>query len=172
MAYTDPSTITFTTGQVVTAAEMNTATNNQFLAVFPDDETGVAWSPTLKAETTDPTTSSVSGVEYTVGAIQFFWARWVISTAGSGDWYVDLPSTPSGITASTTDAAGQIIGSFLIRDDSPGWASTGVVYAWTSTQAKFVFPADPASNGLLTHNNMRAWASGDVFSIEGAYPIA
>lgn len=164
---------TWTTGQVVTAADLNQDIRDNLNALFPDEEAGVSWSPTLEATTTDPTVSATAGVEYTIGAIQFFWARWVLSAAGSGTYFVTLPSTASGVTASTTDAAGQRVGGFVIRDDSPGWASEGAMYLHSTTVARFLFPAEGGvSHGLLTHNNMRAWASGDVLSIEGAYPIA
>lgn len=173
MPYTDPSTLTFALNESpLQSSKLNQATNDQFLAVLPDGVTANAWSPTLKATTTDPTTSSVSGREYTIGPIQFLWARWVLSTPGSGIWYVAAPSTASGVVASTVDGAGQVVGKFLIRDDSPGWVRGGSVYLDTTSQLYFVFDDTNTENGLLTHNNIRPWASGDVLSLVAQYPIA
>lgn len=171
MAFSSPRT--WVTGEVVTAAHMNQEVRDNLNAIVPDGVTGNAWSPTLEATTTNPTTSAVAGVEQTVAGEQKLWVRWVLSAAGSGTYFVTLPSTAVGLTASTTAGAGQRIGGFQIRDDSPGWASEGSLYLHSTTVARFLFPAEGGvSHGLLTHNNMRALASGDVLSLQAQYPIA
>jgi hypothetical protein len=163
---------TWLTGEVVTAAHMNQEVRDNGLALFPDGAAGNVWSPVLQAVTTNPSTLAVAGVEYTIGPIQFCWVRFVLSTPGSGTYFVDLPSPAAGVTDSLTDGAGQTVGTFLIRDDSPGWVRGGAVYLHTTSQVYFVFYDTLTENGLLTHNNIRAWASGDVLSLHAQYPIA
>ena len=170
MAYSAPQT--WTTSQVVTAADLNQDIRDNTNALFPDGATGNAWSPTLKGTTSDPSVSATAGVEYTIGAIQFCMVRWVFSANGSGEFYVAAPATASGLTASTTDGAGQVVGTFLIRDNSPGWVRGGMVYLDTTSQFYFVFDDTLDNNGILTHNNPRTWASGDVLSLQAWYFVA
>lgn len=168
MAYTDPSTLTFTTGQIVTAAEMNTATNEQFLAVLPDGVEGVAWSPVLEGSTTDFDTDSVSGIQYRKGALLYLWATWTFPGSGeqngSGTMFVTLPVAASGIGASQAIGAG-------FGSDS-GTAANGrncVVFLVSTTVARFR-QADAGS--AFTASSPFTWDTNDVLSFQAVYPIA
>ncbi|HEX7099655.1 MAG TPA: hypothetical protein VF377_10470 [Acidimicrobiia bacterium] len=171
MAYTDPSTLTFTAGSVLTAAELNTATNDQFLAVFPDGGSAVDWDPDLEADTTDATVT-VDGAKYRVGAMQFAWARFSLTAPGSGIYFVTLPSTAAGITDSTSNGAGQVVGKFVARRDSPAQIVTGGVVLATSTTVRFNADTTSGQSSRLESNVPWAWAAGDVLSFYVAYPIA
>lgn len=164
---------TWVTGEVVTAAHMNQEVRDNGLALFPDGATSNAWSPTLRGTTSDPSTSAVAGREYTVGPIQFCEVRWVLLTPGSGTYFVTLPSTASGLTASTDAGKGQIIGGFHMRDDSPPYMIAGSVLLRTSTTAFFNGESEiHANSGVLSHDNPRPWASGDVLSFQAWYFVA
>lgn len=172
MAYTDPSTLTWQTEEKPTSAKMNQATNDQFLALLPDGVAAASWTPTLKGSSSDPGVSSTTGREYQIGPLQFCWATFVLSSGGSGTYYVALPTAASGVAHSTSDGKGQAVGSFLFRDDSPGWVRGGAVYLDTASQVFFVFDDTGDENGLLTESNIRVAASGDVLSFFAIYPVA
>jgi len=172
MAWSDPRT--WVTGETVTAAHMNQEVRDNLNASFPDQEDGNAWSPTLEGTSSDPGTSATAGVEYTIGAIQFVWVRWVLSSGGSGDYFVTLPSTASGLTASTAAGKGSRIGGFHIRDDTPAQMYEGSMLLASTTTAYFQGSSliGPGFGGRITSTNPRAWASGDVLSMFAQYPIA
>ena len=166
MAWSDPRT--WSTSEVVTAAHMNQEVRDNLNAAFPDQEDGNTWSPTLEGVTSDASASATAGVEYTIGAIQFCWCRWVLSANGSGVFFVTLPSTASGITASTSGAAGQAIGSWTARDDSAPESQEGDVLLATATTARFNIP----SEGFVQNTLPWTWASGDILHFFAMYPIA
>lgn len=169
MAWSTPRT--WSTSEVVTAAHMNQEVRDNLTAVFPDDEAGVDWNPTLKGTSGDPGVSAVDGIQYRVGPVQFLWARFVLSSGGSGTYYVQVPNAAVGVVADAADGKGQTVGTFLIRDDSPGWVRGGAVYLHTSTLLRFVFDDTVTENGLLTSSNIKTWASGDVLSFQAMFPI-
>lgn len=172
MAWSSPRT--WTTGEVVTAAHMNQEIRDNLNALFPDGVTGVSWSPTLEATTTDPGTSAVAGVEYTDGAVQKCWARWVLSSGGTGTYFVTLPSTAVGLTAASGAGEGQAVGSFQILDISPAHMLGGTVLLRSTTRAHFMSDSDAhgTPSGVINHNTPRTWASGDILSFYAQYPIA
>jgi len=175
MAWSDPRT--WVTGETVTAAHMNQEVRDNLNASFPDQEDGNAWSPTLEGTSSDPGTSAVAGIEYTIGAIQFVWARWVLSSAGSGDYFVTLPATASGVTATSAAGKGQVIGTFHIRDDTPAQMIDGNVLLLTSTTAGFHTSSHEGQSlggdsGVISADNPRDWAAGDVISFYGMFPVA
>lgn len=163
---------TWVAGEVVTAAHMNQEVRDNGVATFPDRVTANVWTPTLEATGANPTVSATAGREYTIGAIQFVWVRYVINAPGSGFWTVALPAPAVGLTASATEGAGQTIGSFTVRDDAPGWARNGGVLLRSTSQVWFLFDDTISEAGTLTHNNLRPWAAGDSFSFHAQYPIA
>lgn len=171
MAWSTPRT--WVTGETVTAAHMNQEVRDNWNAALPDGVTGASWSPTLRAATSNPTTSAVAGVEYQIGAIQFVYVRFVLSGGGSGDYLVDLPVASSGLTASTAAGKAQRIGGFIIRDDSPPHMIEGAVVLYDSDTVWFnANSTEGAGGGVLSHDNPRNWASGDVLSFEAHYPFA
>lgn len=171
MAWSSPRT--WTTGEVVTAAQMNQEVRDNLDAALPDGVTAASWTPTLEATTTDPT-SSVTGREYRVGPLQFVWARFVISTGGSGDYLVTLPTAASGITATTESGSGQIIGSFHMRDITVPYMFEGSVLLATSTTVRFQATSETGDteSGRVRHDNPRTWTSPDVLSFHAVYPVA
>jgi hypothetical protein len=164
---------TWTTGAVVTKANMDQGVNANFTAAFPDEVSGVSWTPTLEADTTNAS-ASVTGRRYRIGALQFVWARWVLTSVGSGVYFVTLPVAASGITASAAAASGQVIGSFAARDLDPNQIIEGSVVLRTSTTAWFNANSvvNPAEGGVMRHNTPRVWAADDVISFHAVYPVA
>lgn len=172
MSYTDPSTLTWETEEYPTSAKMNSATNDQFLALLPDGVESNNWAAVLKGSGSDPTTSDVDAVEYQFGPLAVCFARFVLSAAGSGQYRVDLPSTAAGVTADTGEGKGQMVGGFTYRDDSTGQVVTGAVNLRTTSQVWFVLSDAITINGIITHNNPFAAAAGDVLSMWAMYPVA
>lgn len=170
MAWSTPRT--WSTSEVVTAAHMNQEVRDNLTTVFPDDEAGVDWNPTLKATGGDPGVSAVDGIQYRVGPVQFLWARFVLSSGGAGTYYVDLPNAAVGVVANSADGKGQVVGTLMSRDDSPGWVASASVYLHTSTVVRFVYDDIGDQAGLLTADNPRVWAADDVLSFHASYPIA
>jgi len=172
MAWSSPRT--WTTGEVVTAAQMNQEVRDNLNAGLPDGVTAASWTPTLEATSTNPTASSTTGREYRVGGLQFVWARWEISTGGSGTYFVTLPVSASGITPSATSGLGQIIGSFHMRDLTVPYMFEGSVLLRANGTAHFNATSETGDteSGKVTHDNPRTWAVGDVLSFHALYPVA
>jgi hypothetical protein len=176
MAYSTPRT--WATDEIVTAAHMNQEVRDNLDAALPDEVEAIDWTPTLEASSSDPSTSAVTGRRWRVGPLQFVLARFVLSTAGSGEYFVTLPTTASGISANTGAGLGQAIGTFHARDITPAWMLQGNVLL--KTVDAVVFHASSfegvagggAESGILQHNGPRAWGSGDVFSFMAFYPVA
>jgi len=176
MAYSTPRT--WATSEIVTAAHMNQEVRDNLDAALPDEVAAIDWTPTLEASAANPSTSSVTGRRWRVGPIQFLFARFVLSTAGSGEYFVTLPVAASGITANTGAGLGQAIGTFQARDITPAWMLQGNVLLKQSDEV--VFHASSAEgaagggteSGILQHSGPREWGSGDVFSMMAMYPVA
>jgi len=176
MAYSTPRT--WATDEVVTAAQMNQEVRDNLDAGFPDEVEAIDWTPTLEASASNPSTSAVTGRRWRVGPLQFVLARFVLSTGGSGEYFVTLPVAASGITANTGAGLGQAIGTFQARDITPAWMLQGNVLLKTADSV--VFHASSAEgaagggteSGILQHSGPRAWGSGDVFSFMAFYPVA
>lgn len=168
---------TWVATDVLTAAQLNQDIRDNGEALFPDEDASVAWTPTLEATTADATVSAVAGGQYRVGAVQFVWARWVLSDPGSGDYFVTLPVACVGLTASTSSGLGTRIGGYHARDITPPWMLAGSVLLRSSTTAHFhgsslEVPAGESGSGVLRSDGPRVWASGDVISFHAQYPIA
>lgn len=175
MAYTDPSTLTFATNEnPLASAKLNSATNNQFLALFPDDEAVASWSPTLEGTSSNPSTSSAVGSQYRVGALQFVWARFVLSAAGSGNYFVTLPRTSTGLTSSGSAGSGSVVGSWEARDNSSGNVIGGSVLMLASDEIWFNMAGLSTNSAfrVLDNDSPWVWATGDVLSLHIVYPIA
>jgi hypothetical protein len=171
MPYTDPSSLTWAFEEFPSSAKMNNATNDQFLALFPDGATSVDWDPPLKAVTTDPSVS-VDGARYRIGAIEFLWARYVFSDIatpyGSGIYFVTLPNAAVGVNASTTAGSGQHVGSWQARDSSGPQQSSGEVILRAADQIQF----NTAQTSLVDNDSPWIWAAFDVLSFSVRIPIA
>lgn len=176
MAYSTPRT--WTTDEVVTAAHLNQEIHDNLEAGFPDEVAAVDWTPTLEAASSNPSTSSVTGKRWRVGPVQFVWARFVLSTGGSGEYFVTLPVAASGITENTGAGMGQAIGTFQARDITPAWMLQGNVLLKATDEVVFHTSSAEGTagggqeTGILLHNNPREWGSGDVISFMAMYPVA
>lgn len=176
MAYSTPRT--WVTAEVVTAAQMNQEVRDNLTAGFPDEVEAIDWTPTLEAASANPSTASVTGRRWRVGPIQFVFARFVLSTGGSGEYFVTLPVAASGITANTGAGMGQAIGTFQARDITPAWMLQGNVLLKASDEVVFHTSSAEGeaggglSTGILYHNSPREWGSGDVISFMAMYPVA
>lgn len=170
MAWSTPRT--WTTGETVTAAHMNQEVRDNLNAVLPNEVAGVSYTPTLEATTTDAT-ATVTGREYRVGILQFVAVRFVLTTVGSGTYFVTLPRAASGLSVSTSAGKGQAIGGFHARDDTPPHMLQGSVVLGSTTTVRFHASSIEASGGgVLSHDNPRTWAADDVFSFFAVYPTA
>jgi len=176
MAYSTPRT--WVTAEIVTAAHMNAEVRDNLDAGFPDEVEAVDWTPTLEASAANPSTSAVTGRRWRVGPIQFVFARFVLSTGGSGEYFVTLPVAASGVTANTGAGLGQAIGTFQARDITPAWMLQGNVLLKQTDEVVFHTSSAEGeagggqSTGILLHNSPREWGSGDVFSFMAMYPVA
>lgn len=176
MAFSTPRT--WVTDEVVTAAHMNQEVRDNIDAIAPDAVAAIDWTPALEAASGNPSTSSVTGRRWRVGPIQFVFARFVLSTGGSGEYFVTLPVAASGITANTGAGMGQAIGTFQARDITPAWMLQGNVLLKASDEVVFhTSSAEGAAGGgqetgVLLHNSPREWGSGDVISFMAMYPVA
>lgn len=176
MAYTDPSTLTWNSGEKPTAAKMNQATNDQFLALFPHGAAGAAWSPVLEAANSNPTTSSATGRQFQVGGLLFLWARFVITNPGSGRWFVTLPKAAANLTPNgSMRAPGNVIGGWQAGTDGPFVSAGGLVLSGSNT---VVFArSDIAGGGVCLGDSATApfvggWKSGDAVTFWAVYPVA
>lgn len=169
---------TWVLDEVVTDAHMNQEVRDNLNAVVPDGVAAVDWAPVLEASTTNPSTLSVSGRRWRVGPIQFVAARWVLSTGGSGSYFVTLPVSAVGVIGDPGAGMGQVVGAFHARDLDPAWMLQGsillasadtVVFHGSSVEGA---AGGGIASGVLQHNSPRTWASGDVFSMNAWYPVA
>lgn len=168
MVYTDPSTLEFVLNEnPLQSAKLNQATNDQFLALFPDEDTGADWSPGLAATTTGATIT-VTGRQYRVGAMMHLWANFVIGVSGgSGTYYVELPASAVGLAVSASEGSGQPIGSWTLRDNSVPQSYTGVVELRTLDRVQF-----NAGPGLLSNTFPMQIQQDDELSFYCMYPAA
>lgn len=171
MSWSTPRT--WSTSEVVTAAHLNQEVRDNLGAVFPDEVAGASWAPDLEAASSNATVT-VTGRKYQVGALMFVWARFVLTDPGSGIYFVTLPTAASGITASTSNGAGQTIGSFTARDTSPPLIVSGSVILASSTTAYFNGSSIPGlgPSSRLESTVPWTWAADDVLSFHAVYPVA
>lgn len=171
MAWSSPRT--WSTSEVVTAAHMNQEVRDNLGAVVPDEVEVVSWTPTLEGTTGDAS-ATVTGGQYRLGAIRFVWARFVLTDPGSGVYFVTLPEAAVGLTASTGNGTGQVVGDFVAVDMSPSYIITGSVVLATSTTVRFnsqTIPGAGASSRLESSVPV-SWAADDVISFAAHYPMA
>lgn len=164
MAYTDPSSLTFAFEEIPTAAKVNSATNDQFLALFPDGATNTDWDPTWLTTGSGFAVKNADGAQYRVGALFHGWARCEISTVGTGNYYIELPYPAVGIPAGT------VIGSCWAEDSSASPNNKpGVVLLASGSpqQFRFMFPG-----GWLGATFPFTMATDDPLSFTVCYPIA
>lgn len=171
MAYTDPSTLTWQTEEKPTSAKMNQATNDQFLALFPNGVAGASWTPTLEGDSSNAS-ASVTGRKYQVGALMFVWARFVLTDPGSGIYFVTLPAAASGITASAANGGGQAIGGFVGRRVTPLIIVEGEVVLATATTVRFNASTTTGQSSRLESSVPWPWAADDILSFHAVYPVA
>lgn len=171
MAWSSPRT--WVTSEVVTAAHMNQEVRDNLDAVLPDGVAGEAWSPTLEADSSNAT-ATVTGRQYQVGALMFVWARFVLSAAGSGVYFVTLPTAASGITASAANGFGQAVGQFIARQDSPPLIAVGTVVLASSTTVRFngASTANDGPSSRLESTVPWTWEADDILSFTAVYPVA
>lgn len=172
MSYTDPSTLTWGTEEVPSSAKMNSATNDQFLALLPDGVTSDAWSPTLVGAGGNPGVSSTTGRAYRFGPIQLAWVTFVLSSGGGGQYRVALPAASANVSHSTSEGKGQRVGGFTLRDHSTGQVVEGSVNLYDASTVWFVLSDAITINGIITHNNPFAVGADDVLTVELCYPVA
>jgi hypothetical protein len=162
---------TWVTGEVVTAAHMNQEVRDNGLALFPSQNASVDWDPDLEAVTTNPSVS-VDGQRYQVGALMFLWARFTFSAIatpyGDGIYFVTLPATAVGITASTTGGRGSVVGSWQGRQESTSISAGGNVLLRTSDQIQF----NTFATGLVDNDAPWIWAGNAVLSFHAVIPVA
>lgn len=176
MAYTDPSTLTWQTEEKPTSAKMNQATNDQFLALFPNGAAAASWTPVLEGATSNPTTSSATGRQYQIGALMFVWARFVITNPGSGRWSVELPKAASNLTGDgTASTPGNVIGSWQAGDGSSAIRGGNVVLRASDTV--IFLRTDPVTGGsglgdTSTFPFSGGVPSGSVLTFHAVYPAA
>lgn len=171
MAFSEPRT--WVTGEVVTAAHLNQDIRDNHNAYFGNGVTKVSFVPTLEATTTNPGVSSKTGGHISAGALGVVWGRYVLSSGGTGTYFVTLPNT-ADLTGTTSLSKGQAVGSFQIVDDSAPHMLGGTVFLASTTTARFASDSSVhgTSSGLITETTPRTWASGDVLSFYAQYPIA
>lgn len=169
MPYTDPGDLTFATNEnPLASAKLNQATNDQFLALFPDGDTADSWSPSLTATSANPAATG-AGRQYQVGAMMHVWQRWTITggDGGAGFWVVELPVACSGLTASTAEGSGTAIGSWTLRDNSLPSSASGSVILRASDEVWF-----NVGPGMLSATFPFLITTDDVFSFHAVYPVA
>jgi hypothetical protein len=172
MAWSTPAT--WATSQVVTAAEMNQEVRDNLAASFPDDHAGVSWSPTLEAVSSNPPTNSATARQFQVGPLMFLWARWSLSTSGSGIYFVTLPTASSGHSFSTSLGAGQIVGSWVYRDDSVPSVASGAVHLRAADEVHFSYSVS-GLGALLASDTVPGGGgsvSNDILSFQAVYLTA
>ena len=170
---------TWFTAETVTAALLNQDIRDNGVAEHPDGVTPTDYTPVLEADTTDPLAGEITetGEEFALGGLQFCWATWTMTAsfsnaggdAGSGTYFVTLPATSSGVTASSLTGAGQTIGSWSSRDNSSVSASqVGSVTLRTTTAAHFL----EGGGGQINAASPFAWDASDVLSFWAVFPTA
>ncbi len=125
----------------------------------------LAWDPTLKATTTNPTNQFKNGWWKREGSIVTCQFGVQITAAGSGTYFVDLP-----FTAATFAAAG-VVGAFKARNSGVG-SYAGVCEIVVSNLARVEFKVHATGSDSVTHSNPAAWASGSTFSGMFSYLVA
>lgn len=133
MAWTSPKT--WSTGDVLTAADMNTYVRDNLDAAFPlaSGPSGTSWSPTVTGSTTDPGGESTSGTYIRIGDLVL--ANFVVdfgSTSGSGLIGMSVPVTIAD--PGVNGAVGQCI----LYDDSGGDRYPLTIMRNTPTAVVFV----------------------------------
>jgi hypothetical protein len=156
---------TWVTGETVTAAHMNQEIRDNGNALFPDEYNAVSWTHGLSGTVANPAVDTV-GRRYRVGAMQFVWARFTITSVGGGEgtYFVTLPTSASGVSFSSSSAAGQIVGAWALRDNSAALTSNGSVQLRAADQVMFI--------PVVTHSSPFTIATGDILSFHAVYPIA
>ncbi len=159
---------TWVTGEVVTAAHMNQEVRDNGLALFPDGIDADAWSPTLEGTVADATPTT-SGLQYQVGGMMHVWVNFVIGVdGGDGTYFVTLPaSAHASLAVSASEASGQPIGYWTLRDDSVPGSHSGPVELRTADTVHF-----NATPGLVSNVFPMQIQTDDELSFYAMYPLA
>ena len=166
MAWTSPQT--WTTSQVVTAADMNTDVRDNLGALNPlDSVAATSWTPIVDG-TTSSWTGTTTGRYWRVGPLVYAAARCVFAQDGEvvGTFFVTLPVAYSGVSVSTA------VGSWRGTDVSSSANNTGgqVMLSSDGTSDTIRFVYDGGSN--VTDSLPFTWAASDQLTFFAVYPAA
>jgi len=115
MAWTSPKT--YRTGDVLTAADLNTYQRDNFEALAPNGVTVQTFTPTLDGAVTDPTLgsgSTASGLAYRIGKLAIVHMTFIFGTsgtsAGSGDYLANFSAlgSPFNLNTNLSSVAGHV----------------------------------------------------------------
>ena len=176
MAFTSPKT--YSSGAVLTAADLNTYQRDNMDAVAPDGVQTRTFTPTLTASTTSPTLgsgSTASGVATMLGnlAVVHIYVAFGSSgtNAGSGNYLLNWAALPSDFDAHATLVSSNFVtGSGYVRDSSAGDYWTVSCVANNSTSVRMVYTN--ATDNLVTDSLPHAWAANDSMKICLSYVVA
>lgn len=171
MAYSTPQT--WTSGQIVTAADMNRDVRDNFNAAFPLGVDGwTAYTPSLTASSSNPTLgtgSTAAGVYIRIGRLIIGNARVAFGTsgtaAGTGTYRVSLPVTPRNYATTPPP----VVGGGWIYDASAN--SLWLVSTYIGTGTSYV--ELPVEAGLVvTEAAPFAWSTSDQITFNFMYEAA
>lgn len=174
MSWTAPRT--WVTGEVVTAAEMNTHVRDNLSAVFPASATYSTYTPALTASTTNPTLgsgSTATGRYLQIGSKVHYHGAIIFGTgsaSGSGTYQVSLP-----LTMSSSVAANVPIGmTSLFDSDTSAWASIAALATASSAHFTMIYAATWPSGAIteVTQGTPWSWADSDAIYWSIVYEAA
>ncbi len=137
----------FSSGDVLTAANLNSIGE------------WTSWSPALEASTTDPTNWSVDEAGYIqVNEFIFFYFEIIFNSgfsAGSGTWYVTLPSS------SATGSLVQSATGFYLDSSAGNYYHMAYIRSSSADDRMFLTRAD--GSGTISHSSF-SWNTSDRIS--------
>jgi hypothetical protein len=158
---------TWTAGETVTAALMNSDTRDPIKAL---SDAYTAYTPTWTAASTNPVigNGSITGAYTRVGKFISFRVAITMgstTTSGTGQWRLTLPVT----------ARSELWGFFVTARDDSVPARYAVYASWSSSgYVEFYAPATTAGNAdrTITGTSPFTWAQNDNLFIHGEYEAA
>lgn len=170
MAYTSPKT--YASGDVLTAADLNTYQRDNFNAALPNGVSWSSWSPTLAGSVTNPTLgtgSSTEGAYLRIGSLVIAYASVVFgssgSSAGSGYYSLDLPVAVAGATKITA------LGSGWLYDSSGTDRYSATAVRIDNSNLRLVFGAGTAGD-YVGASTPFAWSTSDQIHVNLQYRVA